>query len=145
MTRSPRHLALLAALALTAAAAVALGDGAGGQVQAPETLQAVPHAKFTRAVSGWRASRREVSALRYQLRQANRLVGMVNHPTPAGNRELARRYFGAEYACAAEIIEGESGWLHDVVYGGARGEHLIYSGLAYGLLQGRFDEGWERC
>ena len=133
---------LFSALALSVTMAFALGADAqerAVQVKAPETRQTVPHAKFTRAVDGWREARREVRALRHQLREADRLVGLVNHPTPEGNRELARRYFGDEYACAATIIEGETGhtWRHDVAYGFRFGEHLIYSGLAYGLGQAR--------
>lgn len=59
------------------------------------------------------------------------------HPTPEGNRELARIVFGGEYECAAVIINGETGgtWRHDVAYGFRYGEHLIYAGIAYGLGQ----------
>jgi hypothetical protein len=86
-----------------------------------------------------RATAAEIRGLRYQLHQANQLVGLVNHPTPSGNRALARRYFGGEYGCAAVIIQGETGgtWRQDVAYGFRYGPHLIYSGLAYGLGQAR--------
>ena len=48
----------------------------------------------------------------------------MRYPTPAGNRRLARAYFGDEYPCAAEIISGETGgtWRHDVAYGFRYGE-----------------------
>lgn len=80
-----------------------------------------------------------VNGLRRQLAQVRRQAAPILNPTPAGNRALARAYFGDEYPCAAEIINGETGgtWRHDIAYGFRYGEHLISSGLAYGLGQAR--------
>jgi len=68
------------------------------------------------------------------------IAAAIAHPTPAGNRFLARFEFpGHEYFCAAEIIEGETAgtWRHDIAYGMRYGEGLIDSGLAYGLGQAK--------
>lgn len=62
------------------------------------------------------------------------------HPSPLGNRWLARHMFGpAGYACASVIINGETGgtWRHDIAYGFRYGPQWIYSGLAYGLGQAK--------
>lgn len=136
MTRSPRHILAVGALCLSAAGVSALGaqDAPPANANAPKL---VPLVKLQTAVRARDRARAEVRALRYQLRRAERLVGLIDHPTPESNRRIARLYFGAEFSCAAKIISGESGWLHDVAYGGARGAHLIYSGLAYGLPQAR--------
>jgi len=65
-----RHVLLLAALAVPAGAAVALGaEALPTPAPAPKVAETVPHAKFKVAVNGWRASRREVRALRATLRR----------------------------------------------------------------------------
>lgn len=45
---------------------------------------------------------------RAEIRALRRVAGDVRYPSPAGNRRLARAYFGPEYPCAAEIIDGET-------------------------------------
>lgn len=114
-------------------------DGPQTDSRVVQNLELVPAEKLRKAVAARDRARDEVRALRLQVRRAERLVGFIDRPTPEGNRELARRYFGAEYSCAAVIINGETGgtWRHDVAYGFRYGEHLIYSGLAFGLGQAR--------
>jgi len=80
---------------------------------------------------------RKMAATRYG--RTHPIARYSLHPTPAGNRYLARLEFGASYPCAAEIINGETGgtWRHDIAFGFRYGEGYIYSGLAYGLGQAR--------
>jgi hypothetical protein len=69
--------------------------------------------------------------MRQELRRLRLYAAPILRPTPAGNRLLAQRYFGDEYPCAAEIIEGETAGTWD---------HTIwnYEGSgAYGLGQAR--------
>lgn len=135
--------AVVLAGAVSLSAGVQVGPGrAMGEAQptpapAPKTPELVPAVKLRKAVDGWREARAEISAMRVQLRQADHLVGLINRPTPEGNREIARRYFGSEYSCAAFIIGHETGgtWRHDVAYGFRYGEHLINANIAYGLGQ----------
>ena len=81
--------------------------------------------------------KKERKIYRTQIKELRRIAAPILKPTPEGNKILARAFFNDAYYCAAEIINGETGgtWRHDIAYGHRYGEHLIYSGLAYGLGQ----------
>jgi hypothetical protein len=69
--------------------------------------------------------------LRKEVRNLRRVARDVRYPTPAGNKRLARAFFGNDYNAAAEIINGETAGTWD---------HTIwnYEGSgAYGLGQAR--------
>jgi hypothetical protein len=69
--------------------------------------------------------------LRREIRKLRRVARDVIYPTPAGNKRLAVAFFGNEYPCAAEIINGETAetWDHTI---------WNYEGSgAYGLGQAR--------
>lgn len=108
-----------------------------------EPLGTVPRFPWPRIPKAWPRDQRLAAQLRAEraergdrffwlagnLRANSHLLSLVRHPTPAGNRELASAYFGWEYPCAAEIIDGESGW-----------QHLVWNHQgsgAYGLGQAR--------
>ena len=81
--------------------------------------------------------------LRREIRNLRRVAHDVTYPTPAGNKRLAKAFFGNDYPAAAEIIQGETGgtWRHDVWYGfvyGAWPERTLNGQCrAYGLGQAR--------
>jgi hypothetical protein len=54
--------------------------------------------------------------LRKEVRNLRRVARDVRYPTPAGNRRLARAFFGNDYNAAAEIIDGETAgtWDHTI-------------------------------
>lgn len=44
-----------------------------------------------------------------------RIRSLIAHPTPAGNREIARLYLSPDdFACMEGIVGRESSWVHDV-------------------------------
>ena len=78
-----------------------------------------------------KTSDRVQTKLRKEIRNLRRVARDVRYPTPAGNRRLARSFFGDDYGAAAEIIHGETAGTWD---------HTIwnYEGSgAYGLGQAR--------
>lgn len=100
-------------------------------------------ARATRADMPWRRLRM-MAATRWWRQHPEgyreyRMRRLAADPTPANNRRLAELFFGYEFPCAAQIIEGETGgtWRHDVAYGFRYGAGWIYSGHAYGLGQAR--------
>ena len=125
-------VALAALLAgLTVLALVALG--------APEPRAPVEQRLRDQLVKERRSADRLQRRYRREIRSLRRVARDVRYPTPAGNQRLGAAYFGDEWPCARTISYGETGgtFRHDVAYGFRYGEHLIYSGLAYGLGQAR--------
>lgn len=106
-----RHAALTVAVAAASLSPLALAEQPAQVVPQPGHEHVVPRAKFLRAVTLYRREKRLLAATRVQLADARAKVRLIDHPTPAGNRRIARLLFGArDYACAKVIIDGESGW-----------------------------------
>jgi hypothetical protein len=60
--------------------------------------------------------RKQLKKERKEHKYLERIAAPILRPTPAGNRQLARVYFGAEFPCASEIITGETAgtWDHRI-------------------------------
>jgi type II secretory pathway pseudopilin PulG len=89
--------------------------------------------------------RAQLKKERQELRTLRRIAKPILKPTPAGNKALARAFFGTEYKAAAEIINGETAgtWDEQIWNGGRSGawpENSNFDGQcdvreAYGLGQ----------
>ena len=60
--------------------------------------------------------RKQIMKERTELRALKRIAAPILRPTPEGNKQLARAYFGAEFPAANKIITGETAgtWDHKI-------------------------------
>jgi hypothetical protein len=62
------------------------------------------------------ALRAQLKKERQELRTLRKIAKPILQPTPEGNKNLARAFFGTSFSCAAEIINGETAgtWDHRI-------------------------------
>lgn len=107
-------------------------NGRGQDPADPAAALAAHNARLRAQLARERDRHRvQLRALWSENRRLSAIAADVINPSPAGNRRLARAYFGDEYPCAAEIIDGETAGTWDHTIWNRQG-----SG-AYGLGQAR--------